>query len=174
MEVNDRDRRFCEEYLIDLNAKLAALRAGFAPATARNAAAWIRPQGPAKPALRAEIDRLMAERSRRTGVNADRVVRELARIAFADVTDVMDIAAADVRGDIGRDDSAALAKIKRRRTADGVECEVHMHDKNRALELLGKHLGLFTENVRLQQVLPVIIDDVGGERERIEVADGMD
>ena len=165
MTVNDRDRRFCEEYLIDLNAKRAALRAGFAPSTAKDASMWINPQHPEKPALRVEIDRLMAERSRRTGVSADRVVRELARIAFADLTDVLDITASDVRGDIGRDDSAALARIKRRQTADGVECEIHMHDKNRALELLGKHLGLFTENVRLQQVLPVIIDDVGEEDE---------
>ena len=144
-----------------MNAKRAALRAGFAPGTAGKAAAWIRADSPAKPELRTEIDRLIAERSRRTGVSADRVVRELARIAFADVTDVLDIAASDVRGDIDRDDSAALAKIKRKQTADGVECEIHMHDKNRALELLGKHLGLFTENVRLQQVLPVIVDDTG-------------
>ena len=171
--MNDRDQRFCEEYLIDLNARRAALRAGFSPATARNASAWIKPHSPTKPAMRAEIDRLMAERSRRTGVSADRVVRELARIAFADVTDVMDLAASDVREDIGRDDSAALAKIKRKRTSDGVECEIHMHDKNRALELLGKHLGLFTENVRVQQVLPVIIDDVKEETQeagRIEAA----
>ena len=162
--MNDRDRRFCEEYLIDLNAKRAALRAGCTPAIANRAASWIKRDSPAKPELRAEIDRLIAERSRRTGVSADRVVRELARIAFADVTDVLDIAASDVRGDIGRDDSAALAKIRRRQTADGVECEIHMHDKNRALELLGKHLGLFTENVRLQQALPVIIDDVGAKQ----------
>lgn len=160
--MKDRDQRFCEEYLIDLNAKRAAIRAGFSPATARNAAAWVNAQHPTKPELRTEIDRLMAERSRRTGVSADRVVRELARIAFANLTDVLDMDSLDVRGDIGPDDSAALAKIKRRQTADGVECEIHMHDKNRALELLGKHLGLFTENVRLQQALPVIIDDIGG------------
>ena len=166
--MNDRDRRFCEEYLIDLNAKRAALRAGFAPGTANRASAWIKADSPAKPELRAEIDRLIAERSRRTGVSADRVVRELARIAFANVTDVLDIAASDVRSDIDRDDSAALAKIRRRQTADGVECEIHMHDKNRALELLGKHLGLFTENVKLQQVMPVIIDDVGEKRDADE------
>ena len=42
----------------------------------------------------------------------------------------------------------------------GVECEIRMHDKNRALELLGKHLGLFADNLRAEPELPVIVDDV--------------
>ena len=160
--MNERERRFCEEYLIDLNATNAAIRAGYAPGTARNASCWITPRNPKKPRLREEIDRLIAERSRRTGVNADRVVRELARIAFADMTDVMDMDAVDVRSDIARDDSAALARIKRRCTQGGVE--IRMHDKNRALELLGKHLGLFADGSHGQQVPPVIIDVSEGMR----------
>ena len=156
--MNERERRFCEEYLIDLSPQNAALRAGYAPATARNAACWIAPGRPKKPELRGEIDRMLAERSRRTGVNADRVVRELARIAFADVADVMDAGGTDVRGDIARDDSAALAQVRRRETAGGVECEIRMHDKNRALQLLGKHLGLFADGARSQPAPPVIID----------------
>ena len=124
--MKDQERRFCEEYLLDLNAAQAALRAGFAPATARRASMWINPRNPRKPELRAEIDRLMAERSRRTCVSADEVVRELARIAFA----------------------------------DGADGGVKTQEKIRALELLGKHLGVFTENARAQQALPVIIDDV--------------
>lgn len=135
--MKDQDQRFCEEYLLDLNAVQAALRAGFAPSTARHASAWINARNPRKPEMRAEIDRLMAERSRRTGVNADEVVQELARIAFA----------------------------------DGAEGGVRTQEKIRALELLGKHLGLFTENVRVQQVLPVIIDDVKEAANRIEAAE---
>lgn len=158
--MNDRERCFCEEYLIDLNAAGAATRAGYAPTTARNASSWIHPQHPTKPALREEIDRLLAERSRRTGVNADRVVRELARIAFADMTDVVDLDASDVREAISRDDSAAVAKIRRRQTASGVECEVRMYDKNRALELLGRHLGLFANAPRTEMELPMIVDDI--------------
>lgn len=122
--MKDQDRRFCEEYLIDVNATQAALRAGFAPATARNAYAWISGKNPKKPEVRAEIDRLMAERSRRIGVDADEVVQALAQIAFADGAD------------------------------DGVRTQ----ERIRALELLGKHLGLFTENVKLQAERPVIID----------------
>lgn len=159
--MNDREKCFCGEYLIDLNASGAATRAGYAPTTARNAASWIHPLHPTKPALREEIDRLLAERSRRTGVNADRVVRELARIAFSDMTDVLDVNAADMREAISRDDSAAVAKIRRRQTSSGVECEVRMYDKNRALELLGRHLGLFANGAHTEMQLPLIVDDTG-------------
>ncbi len=170
--MNERERRFCEEYLIDLNAVNAALRAGYAPGTARNASCWITPRNPKKPRLREEIDRRIAERSRRTGVNADRVVRELARIAFADMADVMDITASDVRENIAHDDTAAMARIKRRQTPSGVECEIRMHDKNRALELLGKHLGLFTDNLRAEPELPVIVDDAGAAAPEGDSDDG--
>ena len=158
--MNERQRRFCEEYLIDLDAKRAALRAGYTPATAHHASEWIHPQHPQRPELRREIDRRLAERSRRTGVNGERVVRELARIAFADVTDVVD-ADGELRGDLTRDDTAALAGVKCRQTRDGAVREVRMHDKNRALELLGKHLGLFNGDAQPPQELPVIIDDAG-------------
>ena len=158
--VNDRDKRFCEEYLIDLNAQNAALRAGFTLSTARTAAAWIKPERPSKPAVRAEIDRLIAERSRRTGVNADRVVRELARIAFADITDIIDTNTCEVREDATKDDRAAIASMKVKH-GEVSEREVKLYDKARALELLGKHLGMFTEMVKIQEVLPVIIDDTG-------------
>lgn len=161
--MNEREKRFCQEYLIDLDATNAARRAGYADSTARNAACWISGAKPRKPKLRAEIDRLIAERSRRTGVNADRVLRELARIAFANVTDVLDDDGVNVRRDISRDDSAALAKIHRKQTANGLDCEVRMHDKNRALEMLGKHLGMFADNLRVQQLQPVIIDETDSE-----------
>lgn len=153
--MNERDRRFCEEYLIDLNATAAAIRAGFAPATARNAAAWIKPDNPTKPSARAEIDRLIAQRSQQTGISAERVIRELARIAFVVITDVIDPGTATLKPDATPDDLAAIAFLKIR----GDEHEVRLADKLRALELLGKHLGLFTENVRLVPELPIIIDD---------------
>ena len=157
--MNDRDRRFCEEYMIDLDAKHAAIRAGYAVSTARTAAEWIKPENPKKPGLRAEIDRMMAERSRKTGISAERVVRELARIAFADITNVVNKETGEVLADANRDDAAAIASVKVKE-GEITEREVRMYDKNRALELLGKHLGLFTDNVKLQVERPVIVDDV--------------
>lgn len=156
--MKDRDAAFCTEYLVDFDAKNAALRAGFAPGTARNAAAWINAEHPAKPHLRKEIDRLIALRSARTGITAGRVLQELARIAFADITDVVDTDTGGVRKDASRDDTAAIALVT---VKNGKISEkgVRMHDKVHALELLGRHLGMLKEDIAITGALPVIIDD---------------
>lgn len=158
--MNDRDERFAQEYLIDLNAMAAAIRAGYAPSTARNAAAWIRSENPSKPALRKRIDQLMAERSRRTGISADRVLRELAKIAFVNAEDVIDPETARVKPHASRDDKAAIASVSVK-TGKIQEREIRLCDKPRALELLGRHLGLFADNVKVEGAMPVIIDDAG-------------
>lgn len=139
--MRKKDKLFCREYLIDLCAKQAALRAGYAPSTAADAWKWIRDDDPTKPEVKAEIDKLMAERSKRTGINADRVLRELGRIAFADVSDVVDAEDGGIKKDASREDTAAVAYV-RIRQGRAPEKEVRMHDKVRALELLGRHLGV--------------------------------
>lgn len=156
--LTDRDRRFADEYLIDFDAKHAAIRAGYSESTARNAAAWIKADNPEKPKLRELIDRKMADLSRRTGITAERVLRELANVAFVNFDDVV--------GDDGkilpRAQRADLAAIAGYKVKDGEtdEHEVKFHDKLRALELIGKHLGMFTENVRITNDVPNIVDDV--------------
>ena len=84
--LTDRQERFCQEYLIDLNATQAYIRAGYSARTAHNCASRLM----AKAGVRTRIDELMAVRSRRTGVTQERVVRELARIAFVDPTQAID------------------------------------------------------------------------------------
>ena len=163
--MTDRDLRFADEYLIDYDAKNAAIRAGYSPKTARNAAEWIHAEHPKKPALRAMIDEKLAELSRRAGVSAERVMRELARIAFVDIGDVVDVETGGVRSDARRADRVAIAAVRVKKGSAGVEREVRMCDKTRALELLGKRLGLFTENVQLTAAAPVILDDAGEARE---------
>ena len=74
--LTDRQERFCQEYLIDLNATQAYIRAGYSARTAHNCASRLM----AKAGVRTRIDELMAVRSRRTGVTQERVVRELARM----------------------------------------------------------------------------------------------
>lgn len=156
--MRERDKRFAEEYIIDLNASAAAIRAGFSPKTAKDAAAWIHPDHPTKPQLRALIDQLNAERSRRTGVTADRVIAELAKIAFVNAEDLIDPDTAKVLPTAKREDKAAIQSVtvKSGRTE---EREIKLADKTRALELLGKHLGVFAENVKIDGAVPVIVDD---------------
>lgn len=145
--MTNKQKRFCEEYLIDLNATQAAIRAGYSPKSAHSIAT----ENMQKPAVRVRIDEALATRSKRTGVNADRVVRELARVAFVNPCDVIDMESATLKDDATEDDTAAVAsvKVKTIPTADGqgMEREIKMADKLKALELLGKHLGMFTDKV---------------------------
>lgn len=144
--MTKKQKRFCEEYLIDLNATQAAIRAGYSPETAYS----IGQENLKKPEMRARIDKAMAERSKRTGVNADRVVRELAKIAFVNTADVINAEDATLKKDAADEDLAAIQAVKVKTFGeDGLEREIKMADKLKALELLGKHLGLFEDRLKI-------------------------
>jgi phage terminase small subunit len=140
--------RFVEEYLVDLNATQAAIRAGYSPRTAYAAG-----QRQLKK-VDAEIGAALAERSARTGVTADRVVRELARIAFADPRAVFVWGPGGVTlrasEELSGDDAAAVAEVSETRSETGGSIKAKLCDKVKALELLGKHLGMFTDNLRME------------------------
>lgn len=159
-KLSDRDTIFADEYLIDLDAKNAAIRAGYKPTTAAKASEWIRAENPTKPRLRDEIQRRMAERSRRTGVTADRVIAELAKVAFANMADIVDLETGEYLPDAKAADLAAISSVKVKSTPSTTEREIRLADRNRALELLGKHLGLFADNVNINATVPVIADDI--------------
>ena len=143
--MTKKQKRFVEEYLIDLNATQAAIRAGYSPHTAKD----IGCENLAKPNIAAAISQAMAERSKRTGINQDRVLQELARIGFAKITDVVDPETAEIRTDASDDDLACIQSIKIKPNEFGTEREVKLYDKKSALVDLGKHLGLFKDKMEL-------------------------
>jgi len=156
-----KQKRFIEEYLIDLNATQAAIRAGY---SAKNADK-IGSQLLGKTRVAAAIKQAMAERSRRTGISQDRVLRELAKVAFINATDVINMDDATIRGDANREDTAAIASVKVKtiptESGDIVEREVKTYDKIKALELLGKHLGMFNDKLNVNTEMTVkIVDDI--------------
>lgn len=161
-KLTAKQRRFVDEYLIDLNGTRAAIRAGYSPKTAQEQASRLL----SNVMIREAIEKAQAERSRRTGINQDRVIAELAKIAFLNPTDVIDMDEATVKGEANRDDTACVAsvKVKTIPTEDGniTEREVKTYDKIKALELLGKHLSLFTDKVKLDGLIPVVIS--GGDQ----------
>lgn len=161
--MTKKQKLFCEEYLIDLNATQAAIRAGYSPKTANEQGSRLL----ANVSIRTYIDKAMAERSKRTGVNADRVIQELARVAFVNAPDVVDIKTATVRPDASEDDTAAIASVKVK-VVDGdfssIEREIRFADKLKALELLGKHLGMFTDKLNVNAEMAVkIVDDINDD-----------
>lgn len=163
-KLTDKQRRFVEEYLIDLNATQAAIRAGYSVKTAKEIAA----QNLSKLNISNEIAKAMAERSRRTGVSADRVIEELAKIGFVNICDVVDVTTGRVCLGAKKDDLASVQSIKIKETEFGTEQEVKLYDKKSALELLGKHLGIFTDKININanvdsRKLDDVISQLGGE-----------
>lgn len=157
-------KRFCDEYLIDLNATQAVIRAGY-KVNGDNSAASMGSTLLKDPAVAKEIAKQMAERSKRTGINQERVVQELARIAFVRATDVIAPGDASIKDNASEDDLAFIQSVKVKTTNSEkgvtVEREVRLNDKMKALELLGKHLGMFTDKVSLEGEIGVtIVDDV--------------
>ena len=155
--MTERQKRFIAEYLIDLNATQAAIRAGYSVKTAGS----IGDENLKKPEINSAIAKEMAKRSKRTGVNQDRVVLELAKIAFVNASDVIDADTATVKDDATADDTAAIQSIKVKvfptKDGEGVEREIKLGDKLKALELLGKHLGMWNDKFDLNVNLPIII-----------------
>lgn len=143
--MTKKQKIFVEEYLIDLNATQAAIRAGYSSETAYS----IGSENLKKPEIRARIDKAMAERSKRTGINQDRVLQELAKIGFANIRDVVDPDTAKVLPQAKEEDLACIQSIKVKPNEWGTEREVKMYDKKAALVDIGRHLGIFKDKVEV-------------------------
>jgi len=78
-KLTPKQEMFCKEYLIDLNANQAAIRAGYSEQTAH----VIGPENLVKPCVSTRLGELLKERQDRTEVTADMVIKELAVMAFS-------------------------------------------------------------------------------------------
>lgn len=164
MALTEKQKRFADEYLIDLNAT-RAYRAAYTRVKNDNTAAVNASKMLRNTNVSAYIGKRMEERSKRTEVKQDDVVNELAKIGFAKITDYVEIEDA---GDYCKviikptdmlpdDKVGAIAGIKE--GTNGIE--IKMNDKVKALELLGRHLGLFTDKLQLNAPsVPVILDNI--------------
>lgn len=167
-KLTDKQQRFVDEYLIDLNATQAAIRAGYSTKYADREGYKLVENSRVSEA----ISRKMAARSRRTGVNQDRVVIELAKIAFVNISDLVDTDTATILPTARKEDLACIESVKYKqmptKSGDmGVEREVKIASKLKALELLGKHLGMWSDKfnvtVEKSEKLDDIIAQLGGE-----------
>ena len=155
--LTKKQKLFVEEYLIDLNATQAAIRAGYSPDTAQQMGS----ENLSKPVIKNAIDKAIADRSRRTGINQDRVIQEIAKMAFLNPVDVIDMDEATIKGEANRDDTACIASVKVKvipgEGGNITEREVKTYDKLKALELLGKHLGMWNDKLDVNIASPIVI-----------------
>lgn len=155
-KLTEKQQCFVDEYLIDLNATQAAIRSGYSAKTADQQGSRML----ANVKVQEEIAKAMAERSKRTGVNQDKVVLELAKIAFVKITDIVD-EQGKIKPDAMEDDLACIESVKYKEsesdTGSSVEREVKISPKLKALELLGKHLGMWNNKLDVNIAQPIVI-----------------
>ena len=173
LKLTPKQRLFVQEYLIDLNATQAALRAGYSV----NNSHKIGSQLLDNPRIKQAIELAMYERELRTKVTQDRVIQELAKIAFINPTDVVGAYDASLHNGDAREDTAAISSIRVKRLPTregfGVEREIKLHDKIRALELLGKHLRLFNDKLNITADAVVrIVDDLSDSKDDVTGTNG--
>lgn len=138
-KLTAKQQRFIDEYLIDLNATQAAIRAGYSVSSANEIGA----ENMAKPSVRDQVDAALAKRSEKTGIDANWVLTRLAAEADADVADLYDdegrLLPVKQWPKIWR--QGLVAGVKTAITSDGVAfVEVKLSDRVRRLELIGKHV----------------------------------
>jgi len=142
--LSERHRRFVLEYVIDLNGRAAAIRAGYA----RGKAAGRASQLIRRPAVQLAIREEMKEREKRLRLSGDRIMREAMRIAFADPSRIAhwceDGVTLKDSDDLTADDKAAVKWISVGGRKGARAQRFEMHDKLAALELLARMTGLLT------------------------------
>ncbi len=139
--LSDLQQRFVDEYLVDLNGQQAAIRAGYAVIGAGTQAYRLLKNA-----------QVYEARGERTEIEADRVLKELARIAFSDIKRVAEWTPDGVNyvasEDLDDDTSATISEFTDKTTTSQLgatkrEQKIKLHDKMKALDMLGRHLGMF-------------------------------
>jgi len=142
-KLTPKQAKFCREYMVDLNATQAAIRAGYSKKTAN----VIGPENLAKPCIQALIANATAKQAEKTGITAENVLRELALLAYSNMGDYAGYGANGVKvtptEELTRDQMACIAEVGENITRASRTTKFKLHDKKGSLELLGKHLGLF-------------------------------
>jgi phage terminase small subunit len=151
--------RFVQEYIVDLDAGAAAIRAGYSA----KSAGWLGYQLLQKPLVQQAVRDEKLARSARTGITQDRVVQELAILGFADLTDYVEWDKASVV----LKDSKTLDAAKRRavievsQTATGIK--IKLADKKGALDSLGRHTNAFdADNRSKTDALATLLHAIAG------------
>jgi phage terminase small subunit len=163
-KLTAKQDRFCSEYMVDLNATQAAIRAGYSKKTANR----IGPENLSKPVIKDRVQTLMKGLQEATGITARRVIEEYAKIGFSNIKEYLDdgneikdisqlpdeVAAAvdsiqcDIRHD-GGDSEGYTEKVK-----------IKLHSKLNALDSLGRHLDIFNkDNQSAKQEITITIPE---------------
>ena len=166
--MTEKQKIFANEYLVDLNAT-RAYRVAYPSVKKDETAAAAATRMLRNVKVAAYIQERMRERQKRTEITQDRVLQELAAIAFAKATDYAEVEGGQViiKDTVNLDEQQvkAIAGIKEGKYG----IEVKLNDKEKALELLGRHLGMFKDRMEVsgleeeKKKLGDILDQLRGD-----------
>lgn len=140
-----KQQRFCDEYLIDLNATQAAIRAGYSEKTA----AVIATENLRKPNIREYIDQRMAEKEAALVADQDEVMKYLSAVMRREKKEYIVVTLSKERSFYAPDESGTMRKnTVKEEIPQVVEIPAQLRDANKAAELLGKAYGIYTEKVQ--------------------------
>lgn len=187
-KLTPKQKRFVDEYLIDLNATQAYMRAGYKANS--EAVAGVEGHKLLKnPKIEKAISEAMEKRSKRTNITADRVLNQLAKFAFADIRDLMTwdeetgritlLPPDQIDGSIITELTQTITEVPygEELVADKVTTKVKRGDPLKALELIGKHLGMFDpKNAHIDDLSKAQVEKMKAEteltKERIKLMKG--
>lgn len=148
MALTEKQKIFADEYLVDLNAT-RAYKAAYPRVKKDETARANGSRMLTNANVAAYVEERIQERQKRTEITQDMVLEELAAIAFARATDYAEVSQDRViikdTTELTEDQIKAIAGIKEGKFG----IEVKLNDKEKALELLGRHLGMFKDKVEL-------------------------
>ena len=165
-------RLFVQEYLVDLNSKDAVIRAGYSPMNAAKKGYCLLQE----PKIHAAIKKAMDARAKRTEITQDRVLKEIAKLAFANMLDYMTVtddgtAYVDL-SEMTRDQAAAIQELnvetyiepgKRGKAVKKIKFK--LADKKGNLEMCCRHLGMFNDKLDINMPTVKVVDLTGeGEK----------
>lgn len=155
-KMTAKQQRFCDEYLIDLNATQAAIRAGYSENTARQIAA----ENLSKPNIKEYIENRMAEKEKELIADQDEVMRYLTAVMRREKTESVVVTLNKEVSKYIPDENGTMRKqTVKEEVPQIVKIPAQLRDANKAAELLGKAYGIYTDRVEADILLPVF----GGE-----------
>ena len=139
-----KQQRFCDEYLIDLNATQAAIRAGYS----KNTAAVIATENLRKPNIKEYIEKRMAEKEKELIADQDEVMRYLTAVMRREKTESVVVTLNKEVSKYVPDEEGKLRKqTVKEEVPQVVKIPAQLRDANKAAELLGKAYGIYTDRI---------------------------
>lgn len=152
MALTDKQKRFADEYLIDLNATQAAIRAGYSEKTAQEQSSRLL----SNVMVREYIQKIMADKDSDLIATQDEILQTLTAVLRREKKEVI-VSNQKIRRSFY--DAEGRKCTEETDAPVLVEIDTKISDVNRAAELLGKRYGLYSDNVKIDGAVPVVIKD---------------